>query len=290
MKIGILTMEIHESRQPDSVGSSRIRGTWIKDNWPQAELFHMGRKYDAIIFQKSYFIRYAKEYEGIKILDMCDPDWLESKPIIEMIEHCDGVTTSTESLAEYVRKITDKPVMCIPDRIDFSTIDQRKKHSGVARSVVWFGYSANARQLDQVLGSLKRLGLSLVVISDRSYYPQAKVQGVDDQWIQENIKNVKYDYEISNSDIIQYGDIVLNPRLNEPRFKYKSDNKTSLAWALGMPVAKDSEDLEKYMSEDDRKKEIIRVDKFLRDEYDISKSVSQYQEFIIQLKNGRKGK
>ena len=96
MKIGIYTFEQFESRQRNSVGSSRIRGQWLVNHWPEAELFKIAKKYDIVIYQKAYFLEHAKLFDGIKILDMCDPDWLEHKPVKQMIDLCDAVTTSSE--------------------------------------------------------------------------------------------------------------------------------------------------------------------------------------------------
>ena len=94
MKIGILTFEQFHGRK--NLGSSRIRGHWIIDNWQEAELFKQGQIYNIVIYQKAYFLEHAKVFKGLKILDLCDPDWLHwAYKVKEMIEYCDGITTST---------------------------------------------------------------------------------------------------------------------------------------------------------------------------------------------------
>jgi len=164
MKIGFLLFEkIHGKK---NLGSSRIRGHWIVKNWDEAELFEQGKKYDAIVFQKVYWSNYLKAYDGIKVLDICDPDWLDTAPIIEPLKYFDGVVTSTIALAEEMKKFTDKPVKFIPDRQDLEFHNVRKVHKGRAKKVIWFGYSHNAKTLDVTLSTLKKYGLKLTVLSN----------------------------------------------------------------------------------------------------------------------------
>lgn len=282
MKVGILTMELHENRQPDTVGSSRIRGNWLVKNWPggEAELFRIGRQYDAVIFQKAYHAEFMRAFDGIKVFDICDPDWLDGKPVKEVVELCDAVTTSTEALAEYLRGITDKPVTCVPDRLDLAEHQARKVHEGKARGVAWFGYHHNHVVIDQALGTLKRLGLTLTVVSDMPYFPQARIEGIDDDWIKANVRNVKYDYATLNDELVASSDMVINPRIESGRFKFKSNNKTLTAWACGLPVAADGDEMERYLDPDARKLEAERrIGEVARD-WDVSLSVAAYREII----------
>lgn len=280
-------MEAHENRPKNSVGSSRIRVTWLLNYWPEAEAFKIGPKYDVVIFQKAYFTRYMKAFDGIKILDICDPDWLEGKPVMETIGFCDAVVTSSKGLYDYLSQVTEKPVLWIDDRVDLNLHTQRKEHVGKAQGVVWFGYNNNFSVVDGTIATLHRLGLKLTVISDMPYHPGSKIHGVDDGWIKANIKNVKFDPEFINEEIINGGDIVLNPRPETGKFKFKSNNKTIIAWALGMPVALDSNDLGRFLSEEERKKEAELRLKNVEENYDVKISVSQYKELIAKIQNGK---
>jgi len=58
------------------IGSSRIRGEWLANNCGDTEIFIQGKAYDVVIYQKAYWVEHAKLFKGIKILDLCDPDWL----------------------------------------------------------------------------------------------------------------------------------------------------------------------------------------------------------------------
>lgn len=278
--VGILTMELYEGRQKNSVGSSRIRGTWLANHWPEAELFKIGKVYDTVIFQKAYHLDFMKIFPGVKILDLCDPDWLEGKPVKEAIELCDAVTCSSEALREFLSKITEKPVVFIPDRVDLTAHTERKAHTGRAERVVWFGYHGNHKVLDGALMTLRRMNLGITIISDMPYYPQGNVEGIDDEWFAKNVRNIKYDPETANQEIVDGGDIVINPKIDNGRFKFKSENKTYISWALGMPVAKDSDDIERFMDPEERQKEADLRRKEVEEKYDVRKSVEEFKAVI----------
>jgi len=76
MKGGILLFEKWHGKE--NIGSSRIRGHWLVKYWSEVEprdmeleLFKQGAKYDFVIFQKVYWLDFVKEFNGIKILDLC---------------------------------------------------------------------------------------------------------------------------------------------------------------------------------------------------------------------------
>ncbi len=272
MKIGIILFEkIHGKVD---LGSSRIRGHWLTRYWDEAEIFQQGKKYDAVIFQKVYWLEYAESFDGIKILDICDPDWLDTVPIACMIDNCDAVTTSTQALADEIKKFTDKPVLFIPDRQDLGFHNKQKVHTGRAKKVIWFGYSHNARVLDVTISSLKKRNLQLTVLSNfRPPYNKAD-------------KNLKYDWSNSDFDfneIILKNDFVLLPPPEGPRGKFKSLNKTYTAWALGMPVAKNVKELDRFLDPEERKKEAEKRLKEVREKYDVKQSVEDFKNLIDKL-------
>jgi glycosyltransferase involved in cell wall biosynthesis len=289
MKTAIYTFELYHNRKKGTTGSSMIRGSWLLNHWKEAKLFKIAEKYDAIIFQKVYFHPFLDNYKGIKILDMCDPDWLqEGIKVKETIDKCDAVTVSSEELRKFLSKITDKPVVFIPDRVDLNKFKEQKIHKDKAQNVIWFGYSQNQTAVDSALMSIKRLGLKLTVISDMPYHPSITIEGIDNDWIMENVKNIKYDQETAYKEIIHNGDIVINPKLEEGKFKYKSDNKTVISWALGMPVATNSEELQRFINEDERKKESEKRLLEVKEKYDVKLSVEQYKELINEISNNTK--
>lgn len=287
MKIGILSNEQYTNSQKDSIGSSRIRCKWVINHWPDAEEFKIGVHYDAVIFQKAYFSEYMKVYDGIKILDLCDPDWMAGKAVIECAELCDAITVSSQGLYDYLSKILSKPVYLIPDRVDLDEVLPQKKHEGIAKSVVWFGYHHNQQVLDPVLPCLKRLGLDLTVISNLPYYPVGAVADVDKTWITAHLRNIKYDPLTINEEIIMGGEMVLNNRPEIGKFKYKSENKTIIAWSLNMPVAKDADDVERFMKAEGRITEMSLRSGEVREQWQVEKSVQEYKNVISDIQRER---
>ena len=271
-KIGICLFEQFHGRK--DIGSSRIRGHWLINNWQEAELFRQGQKYDVVIYQKAYFLEHAKVFKGIKILDLCDPDWLHwAYRVKEMITYCDAVTTSTETLAVALQNITNKPVIYVPDRVDLNKFKEKKIHEGDAKRVCWYGYSDNYDIIKPVINHLKRHKLNLLVISNGQF----NISRVYKDKV--NVKNVKWNSETVNINILK-SDFVINPYKQTGKWKFKSNNKTLTAWAIGMPVAHDLKELVKFIKYEERIKEVTKRTKELKEKWTIEKSINQYKEII----------
>ena len=227
--IGVLTFERYLGKK--GIGSSRIRGEWLVNNWDDAELFVQGQHYEVVIYQKAYWVEHAKSFKGIKIFDFCDSDFLHwGYRTKEMLEEVDAVTTSTELLAEALRAFTNKPVICIPDRIDINEITKHKYHKGDAHWVAWFGYSSNFDMLRPVTHFLKKNNLNLIVISNSGFTLPINAGGVQ-------LRNLPHNWDTIYDDLLE-ADIVVNPQSSRGKWKYKSNNKTILAQALGLPDRK----------------------------------------------------
>ncbi|MDZ4228359.1 MAG: hypothetical protein U1E54_03875 [Candidatus Levybacteria bacterium] len=272
-----------------NIGSSRIRGHWLVKYWPEVEIFKIGRKYKKfIIFQKVYWLEYVemikKQYpDTILILDMCDADFLHwGYRIKQMTELMDAVTTSTEELHKFMSKITKKPVRWIPDRLDFEMFKQPKKvHKGRAKIAAWYGYSENFKMLDAAVNSLIKYKFEeLIVVASkrRPYMLPISVEG------KIQLTNYPWTLETVNEDLLR-ADLVINPVGLQGRFKYKSNNKTIAAWALGLPVAHNEEELKLLMDEADRIKEANKRYEEVRKDYDIKQSVESLKELIKEIQN-----
>ena len=286
MRVSFLTFDLFHGRT--DTGSSRIRALNLIKYWNEAgidlgtaEEYRYGEEYDAIIFQKVYFPEFVKEYKGIKILDMCDPDWLNwTYKIKEAMQYCDAITCSILEIAKFVLKMTDKPVAVIPDRVDLSIIKETKKHEGLAEKVIWFGYSSNFEVLHPAIPAILKRGLELIVVSDKSFIPISQFKGIV-------VTNYPWSKENWMTDLLK-GDILINPNNKKGRFRFKSNNKTTQAWALGLPVAEVDTDIDKFMTEEARIKEseekLIKV----RKDYDVKQSVIDLKDFIIEIQNEQK--
>ena len=281
--VGICTMERFDSRPLNSVGSSRIRCRWLLDYWPEAEEYIIGKKYDVMIFQKVYWFNMMRAFKGIKILDLCDPDWLENRPVFEFIDLSDIVTTSTETLAEYIRKLRPNClVKCIPDRVYLPEAKPiKREHSEVLKKVVWFGYSHNAHYLKQVYEELIKRDLELYVIADHPVDPPLLYKS------KLKIKNIPYNYETLNKELIKYDAVLMPDPYGDERAKYKSNNKTLQAWSLGIPMIKIPEDIDRLMTKIEREKESEKMLNEIRDKWDVKYSVDEYRELIWEVKKKR---
>lgn len=287
MKHAFLTMEQFFGKK--DIGSSRIRARWIYELWDKvgpdigsAEEFKIGGKYDTIVFQKVYWPEYAEKFEGVKILDLCDADWLEwGHRIVQTLEVCDAVTCSTQAIADHMKTLTDKPVFIVPDRERLDLIEGKfKQHEGDAKWVVWYGYNHNIDALDSAFPIINDLGLNLIVISNKPYHPPAnsKIE----------VKNLPWSLANVDNDLLK-ADIVLNPRLGTGNWKFKSNNKTIHAWALGLPVAHNDKELRSFIPAEARIEEATRRRAEIEREYNTEQSVAQLKDIIQQLHDAKSG-
>lgn len=264
--------------KPDT-GSSRIRGKWLINHWPEAEELHYGRKYEAIIYQKVYEVEHAKIFNGVKILDVCDPDYLDCKiPFMEMVEACDLVTTSTDNLRDVIQGWTDKPVITINDRHDLDFFKEKKLHRGRAKEVCWFGYSHNAGPLKAVLPYLFDNQLKLSIIADN---PVDITSSLPDKRVEERF--TKWQLNTINKEIIK-SDFIVMPGSRDPNSRFKSNNKTIHSYLLKMPVASSIEELERYIDPKNRELDSEKNYEMAKKLYDVKVSVREMKNLIDIIK------
>jgi len=284
MQIDFLTFEHFHGRPDGSTGSSLIRAKWLADKWDEAEMWKVGQKSDVLILQKVYWEQMIDDYKGIKILDLCDPDWLNADvDIVDVMSKVDWITTSTEGLAKYLEPMTKTPITVIPDRLNMDYFGEPREHSERARNVVWFGYYHNAKQVlnSTILQSLKMRGLGLTVVSNDKFEPQNDM-GVE-------ITNINYTPENAYMDI-KGSDFAINPPSMSKGFRFKSNNKTLISWALGLPVANTADEMDKFLKPEFRNQEIeIRL-KEIKKDWVVEKSIKQYKDIIKCIQNNKKVK
>jgi hypothetical protein len=281
--IGIVSYEDFQRRS--NIGSTRIRVQWLLDYWPEAEPFTTGRKYEVVIFQKAYWLQYAEAFEGIKILDVCDPHFLSWRcELKRMIDCCDAVTASSQALVDVLKKYTSRPALCIPDRLDpraFGGMWKDHTGRGPAKIAAWYGYSHNFASLDSIVDALPEVGIEeLVVVADenRPYLLPATLAG------QLSVRNFAWGLDTVSRDLLR-ADIVINATMHNGRWKYKSNNKTLSAWAIGLPVAHTREELVALIPEEARVADMAQRSYRLFDEYHVRRSVYEYRRLIDDLKS-----
>ena len=131
------------------------------------------------------------------------------------------------------------------------------------------------------MASLKQRDLSLYVISNSEFIPD-KDYGVE-------ISNIAWTPNNAFMDI-QSGDFVINPPSPLRDLRFKSNNKTLISWALGMPVVNEADDMDKFLDPVEREKEVAIRQKEIEDKWDINLSIKNYQELICNIQASRKSK
>jgi hypothetical protein len=240
--VNFFTFEAFHGKQ--NIGSTNIRVHQLIKYWPEASLYRYGDNPEVLIFQKVYLAddyRLPEHFKGIKILDICDPDWSEGVAIVETAHIMDAVTVPTEALADFIRQFHDN-VHVVPDRFDISKLPPPKKHTKKAKTVVWFGYSHNSSTLKPAIDRLEKLDLNLIIIADDDPFPS--------RWGKRDAEDF-YKYVKYNEDTIyeelQKADFAVLPYGHRPKDAFKSNNKDVKAKLAGLPVAKTADEVEYYM-------------------------------------------
>lgn len=273
--------QIHNKK---NIGSTRIRVHNLLKYWPEAGVYQYGEKPDVLIFQKAYVTqdnKFPALYNGgKKILDICDPDWLDGALIRQTIDGVDAVTCSSQDLVDFLSQMTDKPVRLIRDRFDISEFPKPKVHSGTLKRVGWFGYSHNAETLKFAIPSLLSRHLVLRVIADSD--PEAW------RWAGDDTYKDKYEYHKHRPDslykLLQECDVIVFPKGTRPVDRFKSENKTTIARLLGLPVVETAEELDTLVKPEARNDYVKKWYEKTKKDFDVKLSVKEYKKLIDELK------
>lgn len=280
--VNFLTFE--QLHGKNNTGSTNIRVHQLIKYWPEAELYKFGAKPDVLVFQKVYWgvdYYFPDTYKGgLKILDICDPDWLDGAYVKRTVEAVDAVVVPSQGLYDFMSQLTDKPVRLIPDRFDVELIPKPKKHTGKAKRVVWFGYMHNAEVLEGAIQALERLGLGLTIIADDD--PIMYRFALNGEKYRKSYKFKNYSEETIYKDL-QEADICLLPKGYRPKDIFKSNNKTAKAMLAGLPVATNIDELEALIDGKERQKQSVYNYKEAKRDYDVKLSIKEYQQLIKEL-------
>lgn len=278
MKVRACTFEQFHNK--NNIGSTKLRVHNLIKYWGgDIALYKYGERPDVLIFQKVYCTpdwKFPINFPGIKILDICDPDWLQGIPLKETMDAMDAITVPTEPLKEFLSQLTDKPVLVIPDRHDLENVPPLKQHKGELKKLVWFGYSHNASVLKPSMKFLEREGYELTIVSDSN--PLAE------RWASPNYKVTfkKHNWNTIYQDLAE-ADAAILPKGDRPIDRFKSDNKTTLAWLAGLPVVTNLEELEAVKEESARQAQAELCYNKARNEYDVKQSVQEMKDLIDGL-------
>lgn len=271
----------HNKRPP--TGSTFIRMIQMEKYWPDFLRYEYGENPNCLIFQKVYCgldYKFPVHFHNKKILDICDPDWLNGNAVKETADGMDAVVCATEPIKDFMKQLTDKPVVVIPDRFDLSVLPEPVAHKKKAVRAVWFGYAHNAEALKFGIKALENHDISLCVISNED--PAAWRWAVNPDEYKNKYRYKKYDEKTIYQELVKY-DFAFLPKNVRPEDKYKSNNRTIKSNLVGLPVVYDKETLEKYISPESRQEWVNQNLEQIKKDYDIIKSVKQYQELIDEI-------
>lgn len=234
-------------------GSAVLRAKWPVKYWEGAEIYNGTQSLaecDLVVFQKAYLsdtsrrlihkCAQLREATGSPLVafDLCDPDFLQDgylSRILDVIHMFDFATAPTVPMVDWLK--TYLPTYLIPDRLDPEIIKYAKPEifDTDTPSLVWAGYDGNRGGLlaSGMFTAVQELGLQLTVIGLQKPKP-----------IHEFI------------EMITEFDVLLNPRPNMGKYRYKSNNKTLLAWACNVAVAETIDELNMLTNTENRRKVI----------------------------------
>ena len=197
-------------------------------------------EYELVIFQKAYnlkFLELAKKLKqkGIKTaLDLCDAEWIGREIEIKtMIEAVDFVTASTPAIMAWVlSEFPKKQCYIIPDGHDMKYYKPGLpvKQTAGPMKYVWYGNSGTITSLKAIIDILEDTAGpkdSLTIIADERARNAVLSEKIA-------VKFVPWVLETVNSEIKRCN-LALNPRLDNESYRVKSNNKTTMAYIIGLP-------------------------------------------------------
>jgi hypothetical protein len=301
--------EMYETQQQREMiaqsASSRIRVDYLVKYWHDAEVWsrqwgtesRTWRDYDVYVFQKAYsseMIQAAGELKAVGkkiVFDLCDAEWVypsREKNLRDMMKLADHVTCSSFYIMEYVIRNYHRPATLILDRYDLARYPREKmKHHTESKwpTIVWYGNRNTAQYLSLIEPAILRIQppFNLLLIADElgAWLPAPTHQ------YKLHFRKWDLSREIEN---ITTGDVVISPHGDDDIGKAKSDNKTSLAWALGMPVVSHGNEqriaslLAHYLRHPEIRQEVGRIGRDMVERfYDVRLSVIEWQRVIQSL-------
>ena len=225
--------------------SARFRAEWPAkylnaDILDEKAIYSDLYNYELVIFQKTYnlkFLELAKRLreKGIKTgFDLCDAEWIGHEIEIKaMIETVDFITASTPAIMAWVlSEFPKKQCYVIPDGHDLKYYNSALpvKQMAGPLNYVWYGNSGTILSLKAIIGIIEANSGpkdTLTIIADE----RARNAILSDKI---GVKFVPWQLETVN-DEIRRCNLVLNPRLDNESYRVKSNNKTAMAYILGLP-------------------------------------------------------
>ena len=274
--------------------SSRMRFWQVCDAWDEATCYRWDGsfpdnidEYDVVVFHKNAertWIAKSRELKsrGVKVvLDICDPYYWWFEEYSEMIRVVDKLVTSSEGLKEDVDRTFGISSVCITDRMPYES--EFKIHKAFETPVVcWFGLSLNRRPaLNQSGELLRRLLFEGVEFTLRIIDEKPDVPYIKESWVE----HVRWGLGTIHATLID-SDIALLPSYPGIWGTVKSKNKMATASWAGLPI---TDGLDYFHVVDLitdyklRAKEGACSRKVAEEQYDITQSVTEWQQLVLEL-------
>ena len=269
----ILFIPTYYDGLPRDSGSVKLRAEWVCRHWPEAAVYDGSQRFagaQLYVFQKAYLVARTREWiqkvakwrdrgRCRLAFDLCDPDFLEpehARRMSALLPLFDFATVTTEALGAWMEQRL--PTYVIPDRVDLEELDKIGRKTDTSDTdeprLVWAGYERNVPAMRMLQPRIEELGLEADVLVMDSPIP----------------------FENFWRMMLQY-DVLLNPRPDVPPFSYKSDNKTLIAWALGLPVARTAQELEELCDPEWRRVEAASRRAEVESDWSVALSVQEWQ-------------
>jgi hypothetical protein len=176
-------------------------------------------KGDTLIIQKVHNpneLRKAQS-QGAKVIFDIDDAYLHITGYLHMVQMADMVTVDSDKKKEYVREYTQKPIVVIPDCLDWDGITRTEDvRNGVA---CWTSYGNNAEFLEGV-----KIPYKLKLITTPNYDSFFNGECEFAPWSLDTV-----DEEIRNSEMM------VIPLPDNEVTRLKGMHKLLKAWANGVP-------------------------------------------------------
>jgi hypothetical protein len=205
------------------------------------------RKYDAVIFQKTFgnrALELAKKMRslGTKVLLDINVNYYDAtskyvsdqqfQSIRSFTAYADAIITTNEFLGDYVRKLfPNKRIFVIEESIDDSYFMFSKVRFNHERTLVWAGYADKASELtmisDLLLRLYKQMSFRIILICEKN--PMINIDCIPIGYLR--YKQAKIAQQLT------VGDIFIAPRdLSDSYNLSHSFTKVGTAMAAGLPV------------------------------------------------------
>lgn len=298
MKIGFITCQaVH----PDwNVASTRFRVTWpakYNEDFIVTEDINELLKCDVVVYQTRFEERDVQSVVGFKnagirvISDFTDPHWESEyggsipERLRFMVGQSDIITLPTENLRKsFLKEFPNKRVEIVLDRIDLEIYGQLRVHKDTDKyTILWHGSFGNRGSVEELArDDLERLGenynIKLLCIYDNcEHYPIPEFDNIElecREWSEQAV-----------IDGLLESDISINPKYDNWK-NYKSNNKTVMSWALGVPCIERNfyREIKKYL-DNTAKRKTVGADcrKIVEQQYDVKDTAKEWVDITDKL-------